>query len=137
MTASCLYAGTVMHRRFKPREHRLRYRVFWALLDLDEIPRARQEHCASSRASASTCSASTMPIMATARRRRCATQVERHLEAAGLTLDGGRIRLLCMPRILGFVFNPISVYYCYHRDGALTALLYEVHNTFGAAAHAI
>ncbi len=36
-----------------------------------------------------------------------------------------------MPRILGYVFNPLSVYFCYRRDGALAAILYEVHNTFG------
>ncbi|MDP2412228.1 MAG: DUF1365 domain-containing protein [Pseudolabrys sp.] len=130
MTDSCLYAGTVMHRRFKPREHRLRYRVFWALLDLDEIPALGKSLRFFSHErfnlfgfyNADHGDGSATPLR---------TQVERHLDAAGLTLDGGRIRLLCMPRILGFVFNPISVYYCYHRDGALTALLYQVHNTFG------
>jgi len=130
MIASCLYAGTVMHRRFKPREHRLRYSVFWALLDLDELPRLGKSLRLFSRErfnlfgfyNADHGDGSATPLR---------TQVERHLEAAGLTLDGGHIRLLCMPRILGFVFNPISVYYCYHRDGALIALLYEVHNTFG------
>jgi DUF1365 family protein len=59
------------------------------------------------------------------------TQIERELSAAGLQPDGGPIRLLCMPRVLGLVFNPISVFLCYRRDGALAAMLYEVHNTFG------
>src|SRR5262249_10846525 len=59
------------------------------------------------------------------------TQVEAHLTAAGIDVAGGAIRLLCMPRILGYVFNPISVYYCYDLSGILSALLYEVHNTFG------
>jgi DUF1365 family protein len=58
-------------------------------------------------------------------------QVETALEAAGLRPDGGAIRLLCMPRVLGHAFNPISVFFCYRRDGVLNALLYEVHNTFG------
>ena len=48
----------------------------------------------------------------------------------GVEPDGGPIRLLCYPRIFGYVFNPISVYYCYHRDGGLAATLYEVCNTF-------
>ena len=39
--------------------------------------------------------------------------------------------LLCMPRIFGYVFNPLSVYFCYRADGTLAAVLYEVHNTFG------
>jgi uncharacterized protein len=57
-------------------------------------------------------------------------QVEGHLRAAGLAPDGGAIRLFCMPRIFGYGFNPLSVYFCYQRDGSLAALLYEVHNTF-------
>ena len=44
---------------------------------------------------------------------------------------GGRIEVLCMPRILGYVFNPITVYYVYGKDGGLAAVLYEVNNTFG------
>lgn len=127
---SCLYTGTVMHRRFKPRAHRLAYRVFWTLLDLDELPRL----CARLRLfslegfnlfgfhAADHGDGSNRPLR---------QQAEAHLAAAGIALEGGAIRLLCMPRLLGFVFNPISVYYCYHRDGALKAMLYEVHNTFG------
>ncbi|OZA79561.1 MAG: hypothetical protein B7X77_02725, partial [Caulobacter sp. 39-67-4] len=128
--ASCLYTGMVMHRRFKPRAHRLNYRVFWSLFDLDELPhlpaRLRlfsvdafnlfafytKDHG----------DGSTRPLR---------QQVESHLAAAGIDLDGGAILLLCMPRLIGFVFNPISVYYCHDRAGTLKAVLYEVHNTFG------
>jgi DUF1365 family protein len=59
------------------------------------------------------------------------TQVERRLDEAGLSIDGGPIRLLCLPRVLGYVFNPISVYFCHRPDGALQAILYEVSSTFG------
>ena len=57
--------------------------------------------------------------------------VERNLAAAGLTLGGGRILLLCLPRVFGHAFNPLSVYYCYDATGALSAMIYEVNNTFG------
>jgi DUF1365 family protein len=57
--------------------------------------------------------------------------VESHLTRAGIDLQGGPIQLLAMPRVLGYSFNPISVYFCRHRDGRLLALLHEVHNTFG------
>jgi DUF1365 family protein len=128
--SSCLYTGTVMHRRFKPRAHRLNYRVFWTLLDLDELPRlsARLRFFSAEGfnlfgfRNADHGDGSSRPLR---------QQVEADLAAAGLSLDGGAIRLLCMPRILGFVFNPISVYYCYDRSGVLKALLYQVHNTFG------
>jgi DUF1365 family protein len=127
---SCLYTGTVMHRRFKPRAHRLNYRVFWTLLDLDELPRlsARLRLFSLERfnlfgfRNADHGDGSSRPLR---------QQVETLLAAAGIDLDGGAIRLLCMPRLLGFVFNPISVYYCYDRGGTLKVLLYEVHNTFG------
>ena len=129
-TASCLYIGTVMHRRFKPHAHRLNYRVFWCLLDLDELPRtAAGLRFFSLRGfnlfgfrNADHGDGSSRPLR---------TQVEEHLATAGIDLGGGAIRLLCMPRLLGFVFNPISVYYCYDRSGVLKALLYQVHNTFG------
>jgi hypothetical protein len=58
-------------------------------------------------------------------------QVEAHLAKAGIDIAGGPIRLLTLPRILGHVFNPLSVYFCSTRDGALRAVLYEVSNTFG------
>jgi DUF1365 family protein len=63
--------------------------------------------------------------------RRGRSQVERHLREAGLEISGGPIRLLTMPRVLGFAFNPISVYFCYRQAGGLAAILYEVNNTFG------
>ncbi len=50
---------------------------------------------------------------------------------AGLEPDGGAIRLLCYPRIFGYVFNPLSVYFCYRTEGDLSAIVYEVCNTFG------
>ena len=59
--------------------------------------------------------------------------VEGHLQHAGISLDGGPIRLLCYPRIFGYVFNPLSVYFCYRQEAseeALVAILYEVTNTF-------
>jgi uncharacterized protein len=126
---SNLYAGTVMHRRVRPRAHRLRYRVFWMLLDLDEIAAlphtlrffSHNRFNAVSFFDRDHGDGSGRPLRA---------QVEEHLQAAGIAPDGGPIRLLCMPRVFGYGFNPLSVYFCYQRDGSLAAILYEVHNTF-------
>ncbi len=57
-------------------------------------------------------------------------QIEALMRRAGQEPDGGPIRLLTMPRMLGHVFNPISVWFCHHRDGSLATLIYEVTNTF-------
>jgi DUF1365 family protein len=125
---STLYAGSVMHRRVRPRAHRLRYRVFWMLLDLDEIeslPRhlrlfSHNRFNAVSFFDKDHGDRSGRPLR---------TQVEAHLKLAGIE-SAGPIKLLCMPRIFGYGFNPLSVYFCYQIDGKLAAILYEVHNTF-------
>jgi len=58
-------------------------------------------------------------------------QIGRTLDEHGIAFDGGSILLFCMPRVLGYGFNPISVYFCHLKDGELAAIVYEVHNTFG------
>ena len=57
--------------------------------------------------------------------------VKKHLTTAGLVDAGSDIRLLCFPRVLGYVFNPLSIYFCHSSHGQLQAILYEVKNTFG------
>lgn len=130
MTHSGLYAGHVTHHRFRPKTHQLRYRIFSLLLDLEEIPAlaARLRLFSWRRFNLFSFHESDHGDGSGGSLR---AWVETHLAAAGIDLDGGAIRLLAMPRILGYGFNPISVWFCYHRDGRLLALLHEVHNTFG------
>ncbi len=127
---SGLYLGFVTHERFKPRRHRLRYAMFQMLLDLDEAPRLGKALRLFSHNAFNLFSfhdrdhgdGRAGPLRA---------YVEETLAAAGIDLGGGKVRLLCMPRLLGHVFNPLSLYYCHRADGALAAMLYEVNNTFG------
>jgi DUF1365 family protein len=129
-TLSSLYVGSVMHRRLQPRMHRFRYRAFWLLLDLDELDElsSRLTWFSHNRSNIfSFYDADHGDGTETSLR----LQVERQLSDAGVDLAGGRIRLLCMPRTLGYCFNPISIFFCYRADGALAALIYQVHNTFG------
>lgn len=128
--ASALYRGAVAHRRFRPKAHRLRYRVFWLLLDLAELDELDRRLTLFSRNRFNLLSFHDRDHgdgSATALR----LQIEARLKAAGVELGGGPIRLLTMPRILGYVFNPISLYYCHRSDGALAAMVYEVTSTFG------
>jgi uncharacterized protein len=129
VTASCIYNGWVMHRRLRPRRHRFRYRAWWLLLDLDELPQlaARLRWLSHGRCNLFAFHDKDYghgkgPLR---------LQIERRLAEAGIAFDGGAIRLLCMPRVLGYVFNPLSIYFCYRRDGTIGAMVYEVHNTFG------
>ena len=127
---SALYSGAVMHQRLRPVVHRFRYRAFWLLIDLDELPRlaARLRLISRNRFNlfalhdADHGDSSATPLRA---------QTEQLLIQAGIDIAGGPIRLLCMPRTLGYSFNPISIYFCHRTDEELAAIIYEVHNTFG------
>ena len=126
---SAIYRGTVVHDRRRPKRHHFRYRVFSLLLDLDELPALdrRSRLFAHNRwGPLSFYDADHGPTTGVPLR----PWVEARLAEAGLTPDGGPIRLLCYPRIFGYVFNPLSVYFCFRRDGSLAAVLYEVCNTF-------
>jgi hypothetical protein len=117
----------VMHKRLFPVQYRFEYRVFSLLLDidaLDKLPRlingARLNLFRFDPKDHGPRDGSELRPWA-----------ERVLGERGIDLDGGRIRLLCFPRVLGFGFNPLSLWYCEHRDGTLRAVIAEVNNTFG------
>lgn len=127
---SCLYLGEVIHQRFAPRRHRLRYRMFQMLFYLDDLPSlARRLKLFSHNGfnvfsfhDADHGDGASGPLRA---------YVDKVLAKAGLVVNGGRVALLCMPRLFGHVFNPISIYYCFGADKNIEAIIYEVNNTFG------
>lgn len=126
---SAIYPGTVFHQRFRPRAHRLRYRIFQCLFDLDEIDALAKGRRLFSRNRFNLFSfydrdfgdRSGAPLR---------PQIEALMGKTGQEPDGGPIRLLTMPRMLGHVFNPISVWFCHRLDGSLSTIVYEVTNTF-------
>lgn len=128
--SSCLYTGQVVHNRLQPRKHHLRYRVFWLLLDLNQIDAlskrlrffSRNRFNLTSFHDADHGDGSSSPLL---------EQARTLLQRAGCQMDQLTIRLLCMPRILGYGFNPLSVYFCSRPDGSLESIIYQVHNTFG------
>ncbi|WP_256354581.1 MULTISPECIES: DUF1365 domain-containing protein [unclassified Variovorax] len=124
-----LYVGTVMHQRSRPARHRLRYRVFSLLIDVDELGALAQRLRLFSLNRFNLFSLHERDY-GTGDGHGLRAHVERQLVAANLC-PGGPIRLLTMPRILGYAFNPLSVYFCHHPEGGLQAILYEVNNTFG------
>jgi len=127
---SAIYRGAVMHARYRPVQHRLEHRVFAMLLDLDELEelaRATRGFGHNRFNFLSFYDRDHGPGDGTPLR----PWLESLVAAQGIDIRGGALRVLCYPRVLGFVFNPLSVWYCYRRDGALAAVVYEVHNTFG------
>lgn len=126
---SALFVGPVVHRRMRPKRHHLSYKVFALLLDLDELP-LLERNCRlfgyNRRAVVSFWDRDHGDGTGDNLR----GWIEAKLVEAGLTPDGGAIRVLCYPRILGYAFNPLTVYFSYRRDGTPAAILYEVSNTF-------
>ena len=124
-----IYIGSVMHRRLRPRRHHFRYRAFWLLLNLDEIEALSKRVTWLSYNRPNLFSfydsdhgdGTDTPLR---------FQIDRQLAEAGLDISGGRVMLLCMPRTLGYCFNPLSVFFCYRKDGDIEAIVYQVHNTF-------
>jgi len=127
---SCLYVGHVMHRRLRPFGHRFRYRIFSFYLDLDELeilPRHLRFFSYNRWNLVSFRDRDHGPRDG----RPLRPWIEAELTAAGIAGPFGAIRLLCFPRLLGYVFNPLSLWFCHAADGRLVAVLYEVSNTFG------
>jgi len=132
-SASALYVGSVMHQRLRPVRHRLRYRMFSLLVDLDELPALARRMRLFSLNRFNLFSLHERDygdIAGRADGGGLRAYVDRRLGDASLPAAAA-VRLLTMPRILGYAFNPLSVYFCAGADGTLQALIYEVNNTFG------
>jgi DUF1365 family protein len=153
---SCLYECRVMHQRFSPRAHRFVYRIFLFALDLDELeqspprlglfsvnranlysfrdqdylplhepkfePAGRGEHA--------TPSAPARPAPPPAAPQSLRRRVEAYCARQGVDIAGGRVILVTLPRVFGYLFNPVSFYFCYDRLGRPAAAIAEVTNTF-------
>ena len=124
---SAIYAGTVVHARLRPKRHRLSYQVFNLLLDLDELETLDLRLFGVERLGLLSFRRSDHGDGITPLR----DWVADRLAEAGIVWDDGRVELLCYPRMFGYAFNPISVYFCYAKSSELCGLLYEVHNTHG------
>jgi len=144
---SCLYECQVLHARFSPRLHRFRHRIFLCAIDLDELaaldrclaffsvnrpnlysfresdflPTGELLHHPTRAASPHETRAASPTLKA---------RVVAHLATHGMDLTDGRVVLVTLPRVLGYLFNPVSFYFCYDRAGAPVAALAEVTNTF-------
>jgi DUF1365 family protein len=128
---SCLYECSVMHHRLEPMENRFRYRLFMFALDLDEVDSLKvlgfshnhwnlyafrdRDHLA-------------LPGLEGASLRE---NLSAWLASQGIPLpEGGRIMLITLPRVLGYIFNPVSFYFCTDAHGAPHCAVVEVGNTF-------
>lgn len=132
---SCLYVGTVRHRRSRPTVHDFRYRVCMFYLDLDELTEIERKvwPFSTNRFNlASFHDGDYMDRRPGSTKEKVLAFIRSHA-ARPLTID--KVCALTNCRLLGYVFNPITLYYCYARSGALDAVVAEVTNTFGDRCH--
>ena len=129
MTSS-IYNGTVIHKRFKPKIHYFKYKVFSLLLDLSEL-----EYLSKKIKFFSYNKFNLVSFYEKDHGNRDGSSlvswVKKNLKDNNINSEDVKIKLLCYPRILGYVFNPLSVFYIYNIDEKLICILYEVKNTFG------
>ena len=125
---SCIYNGVVTHKRFKPVKHFLKYKTFSFFIDLDEIEKLDKNNIIFS--------FNRFNIFSFYNRdhgdrdgKSLKNWVMDNLIKFKISENINKIKLLCYPRIFGYVFNPLSIFYCY-QDEKLKVIFYEVKNTF-------
>ena len=129
MFNSCIYSGFVTHRRFKPKRHSFTYKTFSLLIDLNEIENLGKKIKFFSYNKFNILSFYDLdhgPRDGSS----LINWVKNTLNEAKINTGSGTIKLLCYPRFFGYVFNPLSIFYCYDNNLQLKAILYEVKNTF-------
>ena len=130
MIEACIYRGTVSHRRLRPVAHTLRYDVAAVLVDIDHIADT----------------ARTNLLLSYNRYNVFSIDDRDHGTGEGGSIQDfawnlvrskpgsdaiTQIFMLCYPRLLGFVFNPLTSFFCLDKNGDVRLMIYEVHNTFG------
>jgi DUF1365 family protein len=120
---TALYDATVTHVRRERLHREFSHAVYYWLVDLDDLPRLPR------------------PLRPFARFRAADhlgdpdRGIRQNLDAWLLNQDvdlhGGQVLMLAGARVLGYVFNPITLYWCHQPDGALSCVVAEVHNTYG------
>ena len=127
---SCIYIGNVIHKRFKPKKHFFKYSVFSLFLDLDEINELDEKILFFSYNKFNILS-----FFDKDHGYRDGSSIKdwliHVLQKKNISTINIKIKILCYPRIFGYVFNPLSIFFIYDADSNPIAILYEVKNTFG------
>jgi cyclopropane fatty-acyl-phospholipid synthase-like methyltransferase/DUF1365 family protein len=120
-----MYEVDIRHVRAAPVRHEVRHRSYQWFVDLDDLPQLP---------------AVLRPLARFEARdhfgspdRTLRQNVDALLAEHGIDLGGGAVRMLANARSLGYVFNPLSLFWCHYRDGSLACVIAEVHNTYGGA----
>jgi hypothetical protein len=123
VVSAALYECVVRHTRTEPVRNDFTYRTYQWLVDIDDVPRLPWPL----RLLADFRAADHFGDRDASIRR----NVDAFLAERGVDLHGGRVLMLANARVLGYVFNPLTLFWCHDRDGDLACVIAEVHNTYG------
>ena len=129
LPAASLYFGKVMHARLKPKVHRFNYNIFSLVIDLDRLEEANK----TSRLF-SVNKPGLISFQEKDHGKRNGSSLRKHINevlVGGGIQQPSKIMLWCNPRVFGYTFNPLSIYFCYDQEDKVIALVYQVNNTFG------
>ena len=126
---NCLYQGTLMHSRLVPKNHSFKYNIFYTFIDIDKLDELKKKYTFFSYNNFNIFSINDKDH-GYRDKRKIDEWVNDILKKIGIKRMNTKIFLLSMPRILGYVFNPLSIFFCYDFNGNIKALIYEVKNTF-------
>jgi len=123
VSSPVLYECRITHVRVAPLRNAFSYRTYLWLADVDDLPRP----------------AGPLRLLAGFEARDhlgdpgrgIRANVDAFLRTRGIDLGGGQVLMLAHARVLGYVFNPLTVYWCHYADGTLACVIAEVHNTYG------
>ncbi|WP_234444569.1 DUF1365 domain-containing protein [Streptomyces sp. NRRL F-525] len=123
-TVPALYSCTIAHVRTAPRRYRLRHRTYMWLIDPDHPPQLPRPLRSLARFDPRDhFTGDGLPSIRAG--------LDAFLAGHGVRLDGGRVVMLAHARVFGYVFNPLTLYWCYGPDGEPRCVVAEVHNTYG------
>lgn len=131
---SAIYKGVVVHRRLRPFGHLLKYNIFYLLIDLEELS-ALDKLCRLLSVNKKNVMSLRTADFGAGDGQNLLTEIKSLVASKAQTAPISRVRLLCIPRLFGYAFNPISTYFCYGEAEELVAVVYEVRNTFGEKHH--
>lgn len=130
---SYLYLAKVMHNRMEPKQHRFHYNVFMFCLDLDALDKDCSDSTLVSRNSFNLFSfydKDHLQLPGLDKQKNTREQINAYLAQNGMEKAPARVLLITNLRMLGYVFNPVSFYFCYDENGLPLCAVCEVQNTF-------
>jgi len=128
--SSCLYECVIVHRRLRPKPYAFEHRIMMLYADLDELAIIDRSSRLLSHGRRNLYSFRDADYLPTGAEGPLKSRVHAFLRERGIEIGAGRVRLLTLPRILGYIFNPISVYFCSDQHDTPLCAIVEVGNTF-------